>query len=56
LPVSNNHISAYPSLPFVSDHKDPFDRFLIVTAIEEKMSIVSADEKFKAYNQLVNIL
>ncbi len=32
LPVSNSYIAAYPSLPFVSDHKDPFDRFLYAAA------------------------
>ncbi len=54
--MSNSHIAAYPSLPFVSDRKDPFDRFLIITAIEENMSIVTVDEKFKAYSHLVNLV
>jgi PIN domain nuclease of toxin-antitoxin system len=56
LPVSNGHISAYPLLPFVSDHKDPFDRFLIVNAIEENISIITVDEKMKRYQHLVNLI
>lgn len=30
-------------------HRDPFDRLLIVQAIVESMTIVSADEAFDAY-------
>src|SRR4051794_26998943 len=47
LPIRNNHIAAYPSLPFVPDHRDPFDRFLIVTAMEENMTIMTIDEKIQ---------
>ncbi len=56
LSLSNNHFAAYTSLPIISDHKDPFDRFLVTIGIEEGMSIITVDEKFKAYNHLVNIL
>lgn len=28
LPILNNHIFAYQSVPFFEDHRDPFDRFL----------------------------
>jgi PIN domain nuclease of toxin-antitoxin system len=56
LPVSNLHIAAYTSLPFVSGHRDPFDRFLIATAITENMSIITVDEKFKAYQHLLGII
>ena len=56
LPLSNNHFTTYADLPFVSDHKYPFDRFLISIAIEEKMSFITVDEKLKAYRHLVSIL
>jgi len=56
LPLYKNHFSAYTSLPFVSEHKDPFDRFLITIAIQENMSIITVDEKLKAYNHLVSII
>jgi PIN domain nuclease of toxin-antitoxin system len=29
LPLNNQHIAAYSFLPFVSEHKDPFDRFFL---------------------------
>jgi len=56
LPISNAHISAYPLLPIIPGHKDFFDRFLIVTAIEEKMNLITADEKFNSYSHLVNLI
>ena len=56
LPVSNSHFAPYTALPFVSDHKDPFDKFLISTAISESMSIITADEKLKAYQHLVKLI
>jgi PIN domain nuclease of toxin-antitoxin system len=31
-------------------HRDPFDRMLIAQAIEEKLTILSADSKFHAYD------
>ncbi len=56
LPLYNNHFTAYASLPFVSEHKDPFDRFLITIAIQENMSIITVDEKLSAYSNLVTIV
>ena len=35
LPVLNNHIFSYQSIPFFEDHRDPFDRFLLATALSE---------------------
>lgn len=56
LPKDKRHIVTFASLPFVSNHRDPFDRFLIATAISEDMSIITADDKFKAYQHLVKLL
>lgn len=36
-------------LPRPTDHRDPFDRLLIWTAINEDFSLVSGDDKFPAY-------
>jgi PIN domain nuclease of toxin-antitoxin system len=33
-------------------HKDPFDRLIIWQAIQQKMPIISKDEKFKAYKDI----
>lgn len=56
LPVYNKHLEEFVKLSFVKDHRDPFDRLLIATAIAEGMSIVTKDEKFKYYSGLVNII
>ena len=56
LPLKNTHITSYTSLPLFANHHDPFDRFLISTAIAEEMSIMTNDEKFKLYNELVDLV
>ncbi|MDQ6756848.1 MAG: type II toxin-antitoxin system VapC family toxin [Bacteroidota bacterium] len=56
LPVTKEHIYYYQQLPFIENHRDPFDRFIISTAIKENMSIMTDDEKFKAYSHLVNLV
>ena len=47
LPVKVEHTSVVASLPF--HHRDPFDRLLIAQTIEEKMTLVSADQIFDDY-------
>jgi PIN domain nuclease of toxin-antitoxin system len=50
LPIKDEHITSYLSLPLYENHRDPFDRFLIASALYEGMCIVSSDEKFQLYN------
>lgn len=47
LPVSIRHSLAVESLPF--HHKDPFDRLLVAQALQEHLTIVTADPIFEAY-------
>jgi PIN domain nuclease of toxin-antitoxin system len=56
LTIQNQHIFNYNNLKLIEDHRDPFDRLLITTAIEENATILSADEKFKLYADLVPVL
>jgi len=56
LPIANEHIFSYQNLPLYEQHRDPFDRLLIATAIQENMTIITADEKFKLYEGLVEII
>ncbi len=56
LSVTKEHIYNYQQLPLTEDHRDPFDRFIISTAISEKMSIMTDDGKFNAYSHLVNLV
>jgi PIN domain nuclease of toxin-antitoxin system len=55
LPISGHHLHTYTSLPLFEEHKDPFDRFIIATAIAENCEILTSDNKFKLYNNLVDI-
>ena len=56
LPSSVAHIVAYDLIPFFEDHRDPFDRFLLATALAEQVPLVSADEKFPRYRPLIEII
>ena len=56
LPVSLNHIIAYRQIPFYADHRDPFDRLILATALAERMSVISADEKFGRYRDVVEVV
>jgi PIN domain nuclease of toxin-antitoxin system len=47
LPVALPHVLALDTLPF--HHKDPFDRLLIAQSIVEDATLVTADDKFSAY-------
>lgn len=56
LPLTNNHIFSYQSIPFFEDHRDPFDRFLLATAYSEQIPIISVDEKFLPYRPLITVI
>lgn len=57
LPIKNEHIVAYNDVPLFADqHKDPFDRLIIATAISENLPIISADEKFKLYTPFITLI
>jgi len=53
LSIQNNHLFNYSKIPLKEDHRDPFDRLLIATAIEEGAAIITADEKFNLYADLI---
>ncbi len=56
IPISENHLVAYDSFPLLPNHKDPFDRLIIATAIADDLSIVTVDNQFNHYKDLVSIL
>lgn len=55
LPLLNQHLFQYQNVPLLENHRDPFDRLLIATAIEEKLIVITADEKFSNYKELIDI-
>lgn len=56
LPLSSYHTVFYDKIPLNENHRDPFDRILLAVAISEGMSLISIDEKFSLYSDLVNIV
>lgn len=56
LPILNNHIFAYQSIPFFENHRDPFDRFLLATALSEQTPIISVDENFALYRPFISVI
>ena len=48
LPIRPEHCEQIPLLPF--HHRDPFDRLLIAQAITEKLTIITCDQHFAAYD------
>ena len=56
MPIKNEHIDAYNSIDLEEDHRDPFDRLIIATAFNEKIPIISADEKFKNYQSQIQLI
>jgi PIN domain nuclease of toxin-antitoxin system len=47
LPIKIGHAATVTALPF--HHRDPFDRLLAAQTIEEKLTLVSADDIFDGY-------
>jgi len=56
LPINSIYLSTLSNLPQFPNHKDPFDRLIIATAITDKLTIVSIDSKFELYKELVTII
>lgn len=47
LPIRVEHLEVLERLPF--HHRDPFDRLLLAQAVAERLTLISRDEAFAAY-------
>lgn len=56
IPLKTSYLDKTLSLPLLPDHKDPFDRLIMATALIEDMTIVSTDEKMQRGEYCVNII
>jgi PIN domain nuclease of toxin-antitoxin system len=54
--IQNQHIYNYEKVPLFENHRDPFDRLIVATAIIENAIILSADEKLAIYDNFVKVL
>jgi PIN domain nuclease of toxin-antitoxin system len=51
LPLEGDIVASSHHLPAVTDHRDPFDRLLIWQCIHSDLTMLSADHRFKEYEQ-----
>ncbi|CAG1022092.1 hypothetical protein DOJK_01436 [Patescibacteria group bacterium] len=56
MPITINHLECYNSVPLLAEHRDPFDRLLLATAISENMPIISADSNFSYYEPQIMLI
>lgn len=56
LPIEVGHIQAYANIPLLANHRDPFDRLLLAVAYDKPLPIVSADENFALYTDLIQLI
>jgi PIN domain nuclease of toxin-antitoxin system len=54
LAIQPAHIVRVASLPWL--HRDPFDRLLVAQAIEERLTLLTADAALKAYGRMVRVV
>jgi PIN domain nuclease of toxin-antitoxin system len=53
LPIKNQHLFSYQRIPLFEEHRDPFDRLLLATAYEENAIMLSSDNNFSLYKEIV---
>ncbi|WP_026632416.1 type II toxin-antitoxin system VapC family toxin [Dyadobacter alkalitolerans] len=56
LPISHDALDSYEKIPFISGHGDPFDRFILATALSQTLALISADDKFQQYNEILPVI
>ncbi len=56
LTLQTKHIEAYAQIPLLANHRDPFDRLLLATALSENLAIISADKHFKLYAPQISVI
>jgi PIN domain nuclease of toxin-antitoxin system len=54
LPISVTHIARVAGLPWV--HRDPFDRMLVAQAMEDGLTLLTADTTLKGYGRFVKVV
>lgn len=54
LGIEARHLARVASLPWV--HRDPFDRLLVAQAMEEQLTLLTADKALKGYGRFVRVV
>jgi len=56
LPIQPAHLDAYEVIPLYDDHRDPFDRLLIATALAEGLTFISEDKRLERYGNWITLV
>lgn len=56
LPIKNEHLNSYDHIPLLPEHRDPFDRLILATAYYERIKIITSDNKFHFYNDIIEVV
>ena len=56
IPLDHSAISAYSDVPLHDEHRDPFDRLIIATAKVNRLTLLSADQKFQLYTDYIPLI
>ena len=54
--IVDTHLETLTTLPLYPQHRDPFDRLIIATALANNLTLLSADKNFELYKDLVEII
>ena len=56
IPIKALHIDKMNEMPYLADHKDPFDRMIMAVALLEEMVLISTDDKLRRPEYGVNVI
>ena len=56
IPIKAAHVDETMEMPLLSDHKDPFDRLILATAIAEDLVLISTDERMRKEEYNVKVI
>ncbi len=56
LDLKTTHIATYADIPLLPQHRDPFDRLLLATALSENIPVISADKNFTLYQPQIQLI
>ncbi len=56
LEIKDAHLRAVATLPFIGDHRDPFDRLLVAQSITEPLLLLTSDAILTHYGTTVRLV
>lgn len=56
LSINRKHIATYAQIPLFEEHRDPFDRLILATALAENLTVISTDKNFPLYVPTISLI